>query len=102
MSFSKQFTSEISEVLSTDKNKLNTAFDNGFYSKRKVLRRLEWWHCLSHKDLIRKSIKTNNSWHSFCSWVIVLRFFSEFLAKIRITTVLLQVLPVRRLLKKSI
>ena len=53
-------SSEISEELSTNKNKLNTGFDNGFYSKWKILRRLEWWHCLSHKDLIIKSIKTNN------------------------------------------
>ena len=55
-----EISSEISEELSTNKNKLNTAFDNEFYSKGEGLRRWEWWHCLSHKDLIINSIKTND------------------------------------------
>ena len=62
--FYRTISSEISEELSTNKNKLNTNFDNGFYSEWKSLRRSEWWHCLSHKDLI-KSIETNNYWFIF-------------------------------------
>ena len=60
-----RITSEISEKHSVNKNKLNTTFDNGFHSKLKGLRRLEWLHCLSHKDL---------------------RYLNEFLAKNKITT----------------
>ena len=58
--FQQVFSSEISKELSANKNKLNTAFEIGLYSQRKGQRRLEWWHCVSHKDLIIKSIKTNN------------------------------------------
>ena len=47
--FYQAVSSEISEKLSTNKNNwLNTAFDNGFYSKWKGPRRSEWWDCLSH------------------------------------------------------
>ena len=53
-------SSEISKELSTNKNKLNTAFDNGYYSKWEGLRRSESRHRLSHKDLMTKSIETNN------------------------------------------
>ena len=60
-SFTEQFnSSEISEELSTNKNKLNTAFDDGFHSEWEELRSSGWWYCLTHKDLIIKSIKTNN------------------------------------------
>ena len=58
-------SSEISEELSTNKNKLNTVFDNRFYSKWEGLRRSEWRHWLSQKDLIIKSIKINNNWFIF-------------------------------------
>ena len=42
--FREQLAQEISEELSTNKNKLDIVFDNGFYFKRKGLRRSEWWH----------------------------------------------------------
>ena len=57
--FWRAINSDISDELSTNRNKLNTAFDKGFYSKWEGLRRSEWRHCLSHKDLIIKSVKTN-------------------------------------------
>ena len=39
--FYRTISSEISEELSTNKNKLNTDFDKGFYSEWKGLRRSE-------------------------------------------------------------
>ena len=63
--FWQAVSSGISEELSTSNNKLNTAFDNGFDSKWKIIRRSEWCHCRSHKDLIIKSIKTDNYWILF-------------------------------------
>ena len=56
MSFSKKFVQKSQNSQET-KNKLYTAFNSGFYFKWKGLRGLEWWHCLSHKDLIIKSSK---------------------------------------------
>ena len=50
--------------LSTKKNKLKTTFYNGLYPEWKGLR-VMWWYCLSHKDLIIKSIKNDNYWLTF-------------------------------------
>ena len=57
MSFREQLAKKSQKNSQQTKNKLNTAFSNGSYFKWKVLRKQEWWHCLSHKDLIIKSIK---------------------------------------------
>ena len=57
--FQREISLEISQELSINKNKLNIAFDKGFYSKWKGLRRLEWWNCLSHKDLISNKVHQN-------------------------------------------
>ena len=57
-------SSEISEKLSIINNELNTAFDNGFYFEWKLRKKLgdwDWFYCLSNKDLIIKSIKTDNN-----------------------------------------
>ena len=52
-SFSKQLVQRSQNSQQT-KNKLNIAFDSGFYFKWKGLRGSEWWHCLSHKDLFTR------------------------------------------------
>ena len=57
MSFTKQSVQISQKNSQPTKNKLNTAFDNRLYSKWKGLRRLEWWHCVCHKDLMIKPLK---------------------------------------------
>ena len=61
-SFSGQLVQISQKDSQPTKNKLMIAFDNGILFQ---MEEVERWHCLSHKDLIIKSIKTNNYWFIF-------------------------------------